>query len=86
MPSAATWDRPIECHVECSKSDRGGEISYDIPYMWTLKRNDINELKKQKQTHRLQEQADGCCWGLGAENGEKGQLGNLGWTCTDDYI
>jgi len=25
-------------------SDREGEISYDIPYMWTLKRNDTNEL------------------------------------------
>ena len=46
---------PRECHVECVKSDRGGEISYDIPYMWTLKRNDANELTKQKQTHRLQE-------------------------------
>ena len=26
------------------KSDREGEISYDIPYMWNLKRNDTNEL------------------------------------------
>ena len=25
-------------------SDREGEISYDIPYMWNLKRNDTNEL------------------------------------------
>ena len=25
-------------------SDREGEISYDIPYMWYLKRNDTNEL------------------------------------------
>ena len=25
-------------------SDREAEISYDIPYMWNLKRNDTNEL------------------------------------------
>ena len=25
-------------------SDREGEITYDIPYMWNLKRNDTNEL------------------------------------------
>ena len=29
-----------------SKSDREGEKSYDIPYMWNLKRNDTNELTK----------------------------------------
>ena len=34
-------DGPRECHTE---SDREGEISYDIPYMWNLKRNDTNEL------------------------------------------
>ena len=30
-------DGPRECHTELSKSDREGEISYDIPYMWNLK-------------------------------------------------
>ena len=34
------------------KSDRE-EIAYDTLYMWNLKRNDTNELTKQKQTHRL---------------------------------
>ena len=29
---------------EWDKSDREAETSYDIPYMWTLKRNDTNEL------------------------------------------
>ena len=34
---------------EWSKSDRG-EISYDVPYVQNLKRNDTNELPKQKLT------------------------------------
>ena len=33
---------PKECVIQ-SKSDRR-EVSYDIPYMWNLKRNDTNEL------------------------------------------
>ena len=33
------------------KSEKGGEILYDIPYMWNLKINDTNELTKQ--AHRL---------------------------------
>ena len=36
-------DGPRDCHTEWSKSDREGEILYDIPYMWNLKRDDINE-------------------------------------------
>ena len=38
---------------------REGEILYDTPYMWNLKRNDTNELTKQKQTHRLAERIYG---------------------------
>ena len=37
-------DGPRDCHTEPSKSDREGEISYGIPYMWNLKRNYTNEL------------------------------------------
>ena len=33
-----------ECHTKQNKSDWAGEISYDIPYTWNLKRNDTNEL------------------------------------------
>ena len=40
------------------KSNRG-EISYETPYMWNLKRSDINELTKQKQIHRFGEQTYG---------------------------
>ena len=32
--------------VILSTSGRGGEMSYDIPYMWNLKRNDTNVLTK----------------------------------------
>ena len=41
---------PRECHIEWSKSDRGGEISYDIPFMWNLKRNYTNKITKQRLT------------------------------------
>ena len=30
--------------VICVKSGREGEIPKDIPYVWNLKRNDVNEL------------------------------------------
>ena len=45
-------DGPRNYHTEWSKSDREGEISHGIPYMWKLKRNDTNELTKQKETYR----------------------------------
>ena len=35
-------------------------MSHDIPYMWNLKRNDTNELTKQKETHRLRKPTHGC--------------------------
>ena len=41
-PFAAKW-MDLESII-LSKSDQEGEISYDIPYMWNLKRNDTNEL------------------------------------------
>ena len=37
-------DGTRECHTERSKSEGEGEITYDTPYMWNLKRNDTNEL------------------------------------------
>ena len=56
----SNMDGPRDCHTEWSKSDREGEISYDIPYIPNLKRNDTNELTKQKETHRLRKQTHGC--------------------------
>ena len=47
-------DGPGDDHTKTSKSDREGEISYDIPYMWNLKRNkQMNLFTKQKETYRL---------------------------------
>ena len=46
-------DVPRECHTERRKSDREGETSYDIPYMWNLKRNDTNEFTYKRETQRL---------------------------------
>ena len=47
-PFEATW-MDLES-VKLSEVRR--EIAYDIPNMWNLERN-ANELKKQKETHRL---------------------------------
>ena len=54
-------DGPRDCHTEWSKSDREGQVSYDIAYMQNLKKNDTNELKftKQKYIHRLTERTYG---------------------------
>ena len=42
--------------------------------IWTLKRNDANEVtKKQRQTHRCREQT--CCQGVGVAEGRIGSLG-----------
>ena len=38
---------------------RNGMLT-SLPYIWNLKRNDTNELKKQKQTHRFHARMYGC--------------------------
>ena len=47
MPFAATW-MGLES-VILRKSDREGEMLYDILHVWNLKRNDANELTKRKE-------------------------------------
>ena len=44
-------------------------VYISIPYMYNLERYDINELIKQKETHRLREQTYGGLWG---KDGGKG--------------
>ena len=44
MPFAATWMNLERVILREGNSDREGEMPYDILYMWTLKRNDTNEL------------------------------------------
>ena len=61
-----------------SKSD-GGEIFYDISYMWILKSNDTNDPYLQnKETHRLRKWTYGCQ--------EKEMIRGIGCTCTHYYI
>ena len=35
MPFTATWR---DCHIKWGKSDRGRLMSYDITYMWNVKK------------------------------------------------
>ena len=70
MPSAATWMDPES--VMLSASGRGGGMSYDTPYMWSLKRNDTNVL-----AYKIDSQISKMKLREG-----KGQLGSLGRTCT----
>ena len=51
-----------DCHTEWSKSDRKGQISYDIAYMWNLKkwykwtylqnRNRVTDVKNKLTVNR----------------------------------
>ena len=59
------------------KKVRGGEIAYDIPYMWSLKRNDTNELSNQKGLTDLENEL----MAVRMKDAGKGYLGNLGSTC-----
>ena len=68
-------DRPRECHTEWGKSDREGEILYDIPYTWNIKRNNANELKGLIDLENELTVARG-------KDAGKGLLGSLGGTCT----
>ena len=45
----SNMDGPRDCHTEWSKSDREKQISYDIAYMWNLKKEVQRNLStKQK--------------------------------------
>ena len=75
MSFAATW---MDLQTVVLSEVREGEISYDIPYMWNPKRNDIGDLtyktKRDSQTQKTN------AWLLEEKDGGKGQLRSLGWT------
>ena len=81
MPFVGTW-MDLETIILNGLNHREEDTVYDIPYMWTLKRNDMNELAKQKETHRLREQSDDSP----GEGWQKGELGSMGSTRTRCYI
>ena len=47
-PLAATW-RDLDIVVLSEISQTEGEIAYDIPYIWSLKINNANELIYEKE-------------------------------------
>ena len=47
---------PRDDHPQRSQSEGERQMSYDTTYMRNLKNNNINELTKQKQTHRHRKQ------------------------------
>ena len=54
------------------KSDGKRQISYDITYMWNLKKMiQMNLITKQKQTHRHREQTYGYQRGQQGAGGDK---------------
>ena len=64
-------DEPRDYHTKWSKPDRERQISYDIAYMWNLKKKKIqmNLFTKQKETHRDRKQTYGYQRGKGAGEG-----------------
>ena len=50
MPFAAPW---MDIDIVILSELRQRRTNNDILYMWSLKRNDTNELAQQKGTHQL---------------------------------
>ena len=99
MPFAATWmdlsnmNGSRDCHTEWHESDRE-EISYDIPYMWNLKKKWYKWTYLQNK-NRLTDLENEFMVAMVVggrrirerKNRVKGRLGeSLGWTHTHCYI
>ena len=72
----SNMDGPRDCHTDWSKRDREKQISYDIAYMWNLKKMvQMNLHTKQKYSHRCREQT------YGYQGGKEGRdkLGDWDW-------
>ena len=52
MTFAAIWRDLKIIILKWSKPDREKQISYDIAYMWNLKKNETNELIYNRRTNR----------------------------------
>ena len=52
MTFGATWV-DLESVILSEVSQTEGEVLYDIPYMWNLKRNNTKEFTYKIETHRL---------------------------------
>ena len=50
MPFCSNTDGLGDYHTKWTKSDRERQISYDITYMWNLKKNNTNELIYKTET------------------------------------
>ena len=61
-------------------------MSYGIPYVRNLKRNDTNELTYKTETDSQTLRSLWLPAGNGGEDGQKRQLEALGWACTHYYI
>ena len=59
-------------YAKWNKSDRGRQILYDMTYMWSLKKIQMNLFTKPKQTHRHRKQTYGYQRGRGGVNWEFG--------------
>ena len=46
----SNMDEPRDDHTKWSKSDKERQVSYDITYLWNLKKNDTNELIYKTET------------------------------------
>ena len=80
----SNMDGPRGCHTARSKSGRG-ELLHDILSVGDLKRNDTNELTKQKETHRLRKGAYGR-WGRMGEGMDMDRLLHLEWITSRELL
>ena len=62
-------DGPRDYHTKQSKSEKKGQIPYNVTYMWILKYKSTYLLKRKKQTYRHREQTYSC-QGSGEESRE----------------
>ena len=74
-------DGPRDCHTKCSKSDK--DISYDITYMWKLKK--WYKWTYIQNRNRLTDRENKLMVTKG-ERWREGQIRSLGLTDTQYYV